>query len=290
MTSDCYAILGVSPTAEDVVIGAAYRALMRHYHPDTNADPTAQARAREITAAYAVLRDPVSRAEYDARRKAADEFWDSDEPPRRPPPMRSAAIASAVLATLLVGAVWTSQSNQPPSASTASPPVKQASTKADQSPAEPPRELEPEARRLEKLAPPVAPPPSEVEADLAPVPAIDAPPVVPRVKPSLTPTQPRVALATPPKAPPKPSTQPISTAVPVPQSNRVATLNRMSSGFFSQSMTHADNSKKTLLVALRDRSEAERKACRSDSCVADAYVRQIRATSAIMESKPGPAK
>jgi hypothetical protein len=284
VTSDCYAILGVSPAAEDVVIGAAYRALMRHYHPDTNPDPSAQARARQITAAYAVLRDPVSRADYDARRKAADEFWDSDDPPRQPPPMRSAAIASAALAAILVGAVWMSQGNQPARVPTASP-AKQAPAKADQPPAEPPKPLEPEVQRLARLAPPVSPPDAELKADLAPVPATTAA-VIPDEKPPATPREPKVALAALPKSS-KPVTKPIKTA-PAPQSDRVATLDRVSSGFFTQSMVHADDSKKTLLVAARDRSEAERKACRSDSCVANAYLRQIRATSAIMEGRAGP--
>lgn len=63
LTSDYYSILGVTPAAEDVVIRAAYRALMRHYHPDTNPDPQAQDRVRAITAAFAVLRDPTRRAE-----------------------------------------------------------------------------------------------------------------------------------------------------------------------------------------------------------------------------------
>ncbi|MFL6736840.1 MAG: hypothetical protein ACJ8F4_07255, partial [Sphingomonas sp.] len=58
---------------------------------------------------------------------------------------------------------------------------------------------------------------------------------------------------------------------------------RMSYGFFSQSMAHATGAKKQLLVAARERSAAERKACRSDACLADAYLRQIRQTSAIME-------
>ena len=285
MTSDCYAILGVSPAAEDVVIGAAYRALMRHYHPDTNPDPRAQARAREITAAYAVLRDPVSRADYDARRKAADEFWDSDDPPRQPPPMRSAAIASAALAAILVGAVWMSQGNQPAKVSTASP-AKQAPAKADQPPAEPPKPLEPEAQRLARLAPPVSLPDAELEAALAPVP-VSAEPDIPDEKPPATPSRPKIALATLPKTPSKPVTKPVQTASDL-QNDRVATLNRVSSGFFTQSMVHADQSKKTLLMAARDRSEAERKACRSDSCVANAYLRQIRATSAIMEGKTGP--
>ena len=291
MTSDCYAILGVSPAAEDVVIGAAYRALIRHYHPDTNPDPAAQARAREITAAYAVLRDPASRAEYDAVRTAADGFWDVEVTPRRPPPMRSAAIASAALGAALVGAVWMSQGNPPASRSAVAAPAKQAPPKAELAPAQPPKALEPEAQRLASLAPPVSPPPIEVEADLAPVPPLVAP-AVPRQKPLAGTPKPKIVPAAQLDPPPRPASKavkaPASTLAS--QSDRVATLDRMSAGFFSQSMTHATDTKKVLLVAARDRSETERKACRSDSCVADAYVRQIRETSAIMEGKAGPPK
>jgi len=102
--------------------------------------------------------------------------------------------------------------------------------------------------------------------------------------------KPKAAAAVQPKVLPKPAPQVVKAIAPAPapRSERVATLDRMSAGFFSQSMTHSDDAWKTLLVAARDRSEVERKACRSDSCVADAYVRQIRATSAIMEGKAGP--
>ena len=288
MTSDCYAILGVSPTAENVVIGAAYRALMRHYHPDTNPDPEAQARAREITAAYAVLRDPARRAEYDARRAEADDFWPVDEPLRRPPPMRAAGIASAALAVALVGAVWMS-----PAADRHNPAVAplavQAPRKTEPTPAGPPKALEPEEQRLARLIPPVSPPPPAAEADLAPVPPFITSPVPDEKALAIAP-KPKIAPGVHPKALPKPAPQVVKAIAPAaaPKSERVATLDRMSAGFFSQSMTHADVAKKTLLVAARDRSEAERKACRSDSCVADAYVRQIRATSAIMEGKAGP--
>lgn len=289
MTSDCYAILGVSPTAEDVVIGAAYRALIRHYHPDTNPDPAAQARAREITAAYAVLRDPARRAEYDARRSAADEFWDVEEAPGRPPPMRSAAIASAALAAVLVGAVWTSQGSRPAIISTVATPGTPASQKVEQAPAQPPQSLEPETQRLEKLAPPVSPPPAEVGADLAPAPPL-ATPAVPEQKALAVIPKPKIVRAAPPKAPPTPASRALEgpASLPTSQSDRVATLDRMSTGFFSQSMTHASDAKKQLLLASRDRSMAKRKLCRSDSCVADAFVRQIRETSAIMEGKAGP--
>lgn len=66
--TDLYAVLGVAPDCEDFVIQAAYRALMRRYHPDTNKDPEAAARAQIINAAYAVLGDPQKRSQYDLGR------------------------------------------------------------------------------------------------------------------------------------------------------------------------------------------------------------------------------
>lgn len=67
--SDFYELLGVSPTAENIVIQAAYKAMMRQYHPDRNAQPEAEARAKAINEAYDVLRDPERRSRYDAQRK-----------------------------------------------------------------------------------------------------------------------------------------------------------------------------------------------------------------------------
>jgi hypothetical protein len=65
-----YEVLNVSPDAEPVVIEAAYRALMKKYHPDQGGaergDSAAPGRsATEINRAYAVLRDAPRRAEYD---------------------------------------------------------------------------------------------------------------------------------------------------------------------------------------------------------------------------------
>lgn len=65
---DYYTILQVAPQAESAVIEAAYRQLARLYHPDVNAAPEALARMQAINDAYAVLRDPARRAEYDTRR------------------------------------------------------------------------------------------------------------------------------------------------------------------------------------------------------------------------------
>ena len=67
MTPDHYAILGVSPTSEDVVIRAAYLALMRRYHPDRNSSAEAAERAQAITNAYAVLGNWSRRSEYDLK-------------------------------------------------------------------------------------------------------------------------------------------------------------------------------------------------------------------------------
>ena len=65
---DYYTILQVAPQAEPAIIEAAYRQLARLYHPDVNAAPDALTRMQAINDAYAVLRDPTRRAEYDARR------------------------------------------------------------------------------------------------------------------------------------------------------------------------------------------------------------------------------
>ena len=68
---DYYAILGVNPNAEDIVIRAAYKALAQRYHPDRFAGSKDEAHRRmsELTQAYEVLADPVRRPKYDRRRK-----------------------------------------------------------------------------------------------------------------------------------------------------------------------------------------------------------------------------
>jgi hypothetical protein len=67
---DYYAILGVHPTAEDIVIRAAYKALAQRYHPDRFAGSQDEAHRKmsELTKAYDVLADPVRRQKYDRRR------------------------------------------------------------------------------------------------------------------------------------------------------------------------------------------------------------------------------
>ena len=64
--SDYYALLGVARNADDVTIKKSYRKLAMEHHPDRNdGDKGAEARFKEITEAYEVLRDPRKRQLYD---------------------------------------------------------------------------------------------------------------------------------------------------------------------------------------------------------------------------------
>src|SRR4029077_2425259 len=63
--SDYYRILGVAREADEAELKKAYRKMAMQYHPDRNSEPDAEARFKEITEAYEVLRDPDKRAIYD---------------------------------------------------------------------------------------------------------------------------------------------------------------------------------------------------------------------------------
>ncbi|MEM1022216.1 MAG: DnaJ C-terminal domain-containing protein [Myxococcota bacterium] len=61
-----YAVLGVSSTATQEEIQAAYKRKARELHPDVNRQPDAEARFKRLVAAYDVLRDENKRARWDA--------------------------------------------------------------------------------------------------------------------------------------------------------------------------------------------------------------------------------
>jgi molecular chaperone DnaJ len=67
LDKDYYEVLGVPSTATDKEITRAYRKLAKQFHPDAN--PGAEDRFKEITAAYDVLGDSAKRKEYDEIRR-----------------------------------------------------------------------------------------------------------------------------------------------------------------------------------------------------------------------------
>ena len=63
---DYYEILGVSKSASDSELKAAYRKLAFKYHPDQGAGgKDSEAKFKEISEAYDTLKDPQKRAGYD---------------------------------------------------------------------------------------------------------------------------------------------------------------------------------------------------------------------------------
>ena len=73
---DYYRVLGVPREASDDDIKKAYRKLVFQHHPDRNPDnKDAEARIREINAAYEVVGDPEKRRSYD-RLQWGDELRD----------------------------------------------------------------------------------------------------------------------------------------------------------------------------------------------------------------------
>jgi curved DNA-binding protein CbpA len=63
--ADLYRVLQVDPSANPLVIQAAYRALAQIFHPDVSGDSEEMKR---INAAWEVLRDPRRRRQYDIER------------------------------------------------------------------------------------------------------------------------------------------------------------------------------------------------------------------------------
>ena len=71
MDNDPYETLGINPNASEAQIKAAYRKLVKKYHPDTGGDTK---KIIFINAAWELLRDPTKRFHFDQTRSEINSF------------------------------------------------------------------------------------------------------------------------------------------------------------------------------------------------------------------------
>jgi len=79
---DPYRILQVQPHADPDVMRAAYRVLARKLHPDATAamDESAERRMAELNWAYAIVRDPVKRQQWESERRRSAPPTPAEDP------------------------------------------------------------------------------------------------------------------------------------------------------------------------------------------------------------------
>jgi curved DNA-binding protein len=88
LTPDYYAVLGLDRRCSASQVRSAYRLLAKRHHPDVNPGSfEADARFREVTAAYETLVDPARRRAYDRELEEREES---------PPPPRSSKVERSV--------------------------------------------------------------------------------------------------------------------------------------------------------------------------------------------------
>lgn len=305
MTPDHYATLGLSRASEDVVIRAAYLALMRRYHPDRNPSAEAAAQARAIAAAYAVLGEPGRRAEYDRMRAEAE--WATPVPPRSSElPGGAFAAASMALLVLLVSlVVWSplplrEQPDAPaavPSRPAEAKPEEPIAIAAAQPAPSPAAEPAPRLGVSRPLPPRQAVRPMPARAIRS---AAAPPPTrLPKTRP-VSPPVPVQLAAAPSTSPSSPSSTPRPSfscqvartrgEIAVCRNVQLANLDRQQALLYSQSWGRADAAKRAQLLRTRERFVTQRDSCRSDSCTSSAYLERMREVSEIMTGDAKPTR
>jgi molecular chaperone DnaJ len=105
VADDYYALLGVHAGADDEELRRAWRQLALRWHPD-HAGDGATATFQQLSAAYAVLSNPIARAAYDRRRRAAEPAGPSaprSAAAKSPPPQTARPPAPAVMLSRICG-------------------------------------------------------------------------------------------------------------------------------------------------------------------------------------------
>ena len=307
VSRDHYGVLGVSPTSEDVVIRAAYRALMRRYHPDADPSSEASQRAQAINAAYSVLSDPEKRARYDGS-LAAQGLIKPDLPHRAGLARRLVPGPAAFIGLAALAATATMLVISPPIGVLPGDGLPLSAEPQRSRPAEPERPV-----HSTSDGGALTPPPSAPDAQAVPNAMLD--PAEELVEPEL-PDAPGVRRAraeqsrqnavTEAAMPPAqsaakrvvPSVE--KSAAPAPDSGascrlgngwaeraicrngNLTALDRQYGLLYAQSLAKADETKRAALVGSRERFQQKRSACRSENCLTDTYIARLREVSDIM--------
>jgi curved DNA-binding protein CbpA len=89
--ADPYRVLQVLSTADQEVLNAAFRALAHKFHPDHDPSELAARRMTELNAAWAMVREPELRTNWDrGQRRVTYGFESAPQTASVPPPPRAA--------------------------------------------------------------------------------------------------------------------------------------------------------------------------------------------------------
>lgn len=286
--TDHYATLGLKPDADPATIRAAYIELMRRYHPDRAGAEADSVKAQEVTAAYEVLRDPERRAAHDRRlareRGAPVSIAPAVAAGRAGSPVRGGHLGRNLFFLIVAGTgvlAWQMTVRTQPVPAGHSGAVAARQTAATPEPQLAPSPVPDKEPMVDE--PPVAvaaaqvPLPSEPEMELPPLPEVRHPVAMatPRPVPSPAPVR------TPARSIPAKAVAPAPSPAPA---SDLAELDRHLVVLTDQSFRFGTAAKRARLVATGDAFAAKLKACATDSCRRDSYLRRNEEVAEIMRN------
>jgi hypothetical protein len=285
MNDDPYRVLGVSRTADEAAIRAAYLSLMKRHHPDRN--DRGDDRAKEIAAAYQLLSSPERRAAHD--RKASERrdilmaAW-AEEAARAPRQTgrNTFFVLSAVTAGLLYVAL-----TRPPPVFPSEPQPSAAVEKEAVPDILPPSPVVEEVALAEPLPVPnpmAVPVASELEGEAA-APEVVLPelprPERPQARAAAA-SERRVEAVGPTEARASSSAPPVKAKAAAQPSIDLKALERHQIILYNQSFLAGDEARRERLLQTRLAFLKRLDQCGSDLCRRDAYLSRNQEVAAIM--------